>query len=509
MEEIQNNLSDPLWRLNNLYKIKRPTDGRLIKFQPRPEQQRVFELLLKEKCRRLIILKARRLGMSTGIDILLADQILWNAGSQCSIVDQSMADAERKLATIVKVAFDNLPPALRGGIKYLRDSGSVIEITWNGDAASSLFAGLRARGGTNNWLHLSEWGVIQADDPKRSEEILTGAIPSAEHGSIVVETTWKGGRGGHLWNLVKSAMETPDKEKTEADWRVVFFPWWRDPTYTLEGPADTISAINQRYLASLEAEIGQPLTPGQRLWYDRQEKNLGLFIYREFPSTVEECFKAPVEGAIYADMIDRLRSEGAIAPRPYDHNALVHTSWDLGSPVNTVCWYFQIVNEEIRVIDLDMNLDMSPVHRVAHMLGKQYPFGMHILPHDGMTTNTSGRTFANELQSAGLTNIRVVPRCNDIWVGINRLRQLLPRFTFRLPFCEHGLDALAAYHYKPVSATGLTNNEPVHDWSSHPSDALRMLAEAEVAGMLPMGGPARRDPVIVRTGFRDNIVVRR
>jgi hypothetical protein len=36
-----------------------------------------------------------------------------------------------------------------------------------------------------------------------------------------------------------------------------------------------------------------------------------------------------------------------------------------------------------------------------------------------------------------------------------------------------------------------------------------MLAEAEVAGMLPMGGPARRDPVIVRTGFRDNIVVRR
>ena len=29
-------------------------------------------------------------------------------------------------------------------------------------------------------------------------EVETGAIPSAKNGSIVVETTWRGGRGGHL-----------------------------------------------------------------------------------------------------------------------------------------------------------------------------------------------------------------------------------------------------------------------------------------------------------------------
>lgn len=509
MEDISKRLSDPLWRLNNLYKIKRPSDGRLIKFEPRPEQQKVFDLLLKDNCRRLIILKARRLGMSTGIDILLADQILFNAGSQCSIVDQSMADAERKLATIVRVAIDNLPKAMRDSVKFIRDSGSVIEICLNDDPASSLFAGLRARGGTNNWLHLSEWGVIQADDPKRSEEILTGAIPSAEHGVVVVETTWKGGRGGHLWNLVKAAMETPDDQKTDKDWRVVFFPWWRDPTYSLEGPADSISAVNQRYLAGLEEEIKQPLTIGQKLWYDRQEKNLGIFIYREFPSTIEECFKAPVEGAIYADMIDQLRSRGAIGPRPYDHNALVHTCWDLGSPVNTVCWYFQIVNQEIRVIDIDKDMDMSPVHRVAHMLGKQHPYGTHLLPHDAATTNSSGRTFANELTQAGLTNVRIVPRTHDVWVGINRLRQLLPRFTFRLPNCEQGLDALAAYHYKPITPTGLVKNEPVHDWSSHAADALRILAEAEMAGMMPSSYGQPRGEVKVTMGFRDKMVVRR
>ena len=37
-----------------------------------------------------------------------------------------------------------------------------------------------------------EWGYIQATDLRRSEEILTGAIPSAKNGTIVVETTWRG-----------------------------------------------------------------------------------------------------------------------------------------------------------------------------------------------------------------------------------------------------------------------------------------------------------------------------
>ena len=52
---------------------------------------------------------------------------------------------------------------------------------------------------------------------------------------------------------------------------------------------------------------------------------------------MEECFQAPIEGAIYAAAIDRLRVEGAIKPWIVDHSALAHTAWDLGSPINTVC----------------------------------------------------------------------------------------------------------------------------------------------------------------------------
>ena len=496
-------LANPLWRLRNLYHIKRADDGRIIRFEPRPEQQRVYDMLFKQGVKRLIILKARRLGMSTALDVLLTDQMLWNAGTQCSLVDQTAADAERKLATIAKIALDNLPPVALQCIEKVRDSGSILEVSVAGEAASSFFAGLRARGGTNNWLHLSEWGVIQADDPRRSEEILTGAIPSAEHGRIIVETTWKGGRGGHLWEIVKGALETPEADKTDKDWRVVFFPWWKDPTYVVEGDVATVNPATGQYLDGMEETTGHKFSPQQRLWYDRQARDLGLFIFREFPTTLDECFKSPVEGAIYAGELDKLRASGAISAFKYDNSTLVHTAWDLGSPVNTVVWYFQVIKgNEIRVIDCDLDLDLTPVQRVAHMQGKGYPLGNHYLPHDAAATRTSGKADAQVYTEAGLASVRVLPRTHDIWVGINACLQMFPRFSFRLPACERGLDALANYAYKRSSATGIVVNEPVHNWASHAADALRMIAEAEQAGMLKTGF-APRQPTVVTTGIRD------
>ena len=71
-------------------------------------------------------------------------------------------------------------------------------------------------------------------------------------------------------------------------------------------------------------------------WYQRARAQYGMFIKREFPTLLEECFQTPIEGAIYAEIIDRLRAEGAIRQAVVDASSLVHTAWDLGSPLNTV-----------------------------------------------------------------------------------------------------------------------------------------------------------------------------
>jgi hypothetical protein len=84
---------------------------------------------------------------------------------------------------------------------------------------------------------------------------------------------------------------------------------------------------------------------------------------------------------------------------------------------------------------------------------------------------------------------------------------MLPRFSFRIPQCERGLEALSNYHTIRETSTGVARDEPCHDWSSHACDALRLVGEAEAAGMLSRNGIAggvihRRAPVMVRTGFR-------
>lgn len=475
-----------MWRLQNLYQVKRADTGAVIPFRPRAPQMAIFEKLLSG-CRRLIIPKSRRHGMSTGIGIYGVDQALTNAGFQFSIVDQTKEDAAGKLTNICKTALEGCE-ALAKVITTTADNSSVLRFRVGNDAESTIAAGLRARGGTNHLLHISEWGVIQADDPKRSAEILTGALPSAEHGTIIVETTWKGGKHGELYRLLKTAMERPPGEPViEGDWEYLFFPWWQDETLTRQGDIATIDPEISAYLREKEEELGIRFTDGQKLWYARTRSELGMFIWREFPTTIEECFKSPIDGAIYADLLDKARAQGRVLRFLPDARYPVHTSWDLGSPLNTAVWYFQIAGPEIRVIDCDLELDLTPVERAAHMLQKGYNFGVHLLPHDAGSTPTSGRTFQQEITAAGLANTRIIPRTSDIWIGINQLRGLMPRMVFRAEKCDKGLDCLDNYHTATQSAQGIARDLPVHDWTSHAADALRMLAEGMAAGLIPSG----------------------
>ena len=502
--ELERALRDPCWRLSNLYSI-RTRDGSIVKFRPRPQQQQIIDLIYRQVCRRIIILKARQLGFSTLLGVVCADRLCFGTGQQISLIDQTLEDARQKLRDITLVAYESLDPALKKKLPITRSNTGelAVKFTKHEEAkTNALFAGTHARGGANSFLWVSEWGVIQSTDLARSEEILTGALPSVGNGLAVIETTWRGGRQGHLWSLVKSALETPEAQKGSLDWRVVFFPWQEEPSYCDAVPRP-LREETQRYFADKPG-----FSPGQMSWYQRKRAEQGMFMLREYPTTIEECFQSPVEGAIYAAAIDKLRSEGAIKPWLVDNSALTHTAWDLGSPINTVCWYFQLgPMGEIRVIDCDLDLDIPPVERVARMLAKGYLFGSHFLPHDALATQKSGRTFLNELKEAGLANCKAVPRTNDIWVGINKLREMLPRFSFRVPQCERGLEALSNYHTIRETSSGLAKDEPCHDWSSHAADSARLISEAQAAGMLSRAGTtagsvARHGGVRVPTGYR-------
>jgi hypothetical protein len=118
------------------------------------------------------------------------------------------------------------------------------------------------------------------------------AIPSAKDGTIVVETTWRGSRGGHLWDIVKKALERPDEQDQPDDWRVVFFPWQDDPAYSDAEPRP-LTEETLRYFS------------GQMSWYQRARDQYGLFVKREYPTTIEECFQEMSEFVHEGEDLDR------------------------------------------------------------------------------------------------------------------------------------------------------------------------------------------------------------
>lgn len=512
-------LQDPVWRLCNLYQIK-DKDGIIAPFNPSPEQCDIINEIHIYGTKRLIILKARQLGMSTVIDLIMADLMIWQEGFSGAVVDQNQTKASLKLTDIIMRAFDTMPPGLRDIFTVAKknteqfiiyqepEDGSRDSIVY-----SDIFAATSSRGGTKQMLHVSEWGPIQHEDPKRSDEILTGSIPSAERGIIAVETTWMGGKHGNLWNLVQTAQETLPEHRTSRDFKLFFFPWYGDKGYVETGDFSQISAECHKYFDECEARIAElaargimkphKFTPEQKLWYFKVALPMGDKRYSEYPTVLEECFMAPVPGAIYSKMIDGLRAAGRIADFPVSMAHPVFTYWDLGSPKNTRVLYFQFIGREIHIIDHD-NLPLTPTERFAHMMAKGYNYAWHFLPHDAEAEEYMGDNYQQTLNKAGFTNLRIIPRCRTIWPGINHVIEISNRFVIHRNRCADFVSSMEIYRVKKSTVDGHLTDIIVQGDECHDVDPLRMMAESLLNKMLGDVGSAI-DPEIRRGGHSRNL----
>jgi hypothetical protein len=506
LRNLKDNLSDPIWRLCTLYQIKTKKDG-WKRFSPSPEQCEIINAIYIEGLSRLLILKARQLGMSTVIDLIMADMAIWNLGFTGAIVDQSQKTASKKLVTIVIGAFKSMPKLIRDSFTVKKENTeefSLLRTTT--EKVSEIVASAKARGGTNQMLHISEWGPIQHEDPPRSDEILTGAIPTAEQGIIAIETTWMGGKHGNLWQITKAAMETRPEDMTSKDFKLFFFGWYLDPSYTLEGNMKQVPPEVWKYFAECEAELAQQgnpykFKPGQVLWYYKVAMPMGDERYREYPTTIDECFKAPVPGAVYSKLLDKIRAAGQIQAFDWSREHPVFTFWDLGSPENTRVIYIQFVGREIHFIDHDGNLGdtTTPAERFAHMVAKGYNYGGHFMPHDANAKEKGGKNWVQQMNEAGLTGIRVIPQCRSIWPGINQVGMMFNRFFIHKTKCEGLISSIEIYRTKTSNVDGHQTDLIVQDDSCHDCDPIRMLAEAIMNGMLQDYGNS-----IDKTHIRDS-----
>lgn len=496
---LLNKLRDPFWRLNNLYHIKKEDDGSIIQFRPFPEQTEVFDAVLRQGHKKIIIPKARRRGMSTGIDVLAYDQAIQFPGYEAGIVDRNQADASKKLENIIKVSHNKLPEFMRSDMITIKNNDDRLSFQVEQDAASNIYASTGYRGGNCNFLHVSEWGWVQCEDPKRSEEIQTGAIQAARKGQIIVETTWKGGKNGHLWDYMDQSLTTPEEEKHARSWRHMFFPWHTDPYYSLDSKLTILSQCED-YFQELEHVNDIKLTIGQKRWYQDEAWPLRNNRFGEYPSTLEECFKSPMDGVIYEMEMARAQAEKRVTRFPIEKGIPVFASFDLGRNDAMPVTMIQVVGKEIRIVGYYVSHRETARHYgdvlKVWMVDKGVTDMRILLPHDGGRKSLeSGKTLVDIFHEMGFTNVQHVPKIPSVWTGINYVKDTFEYLWFdKDAVTKHHsrgnkkfpslLECIDNYHQAQDANGVMMSMEPVHDDYSHGCDSLRTFCEAWQRGLI-------------------------
>lgn len=523
---LKGRLDNPFWRLNNLYWIENKSGG-IERFRMNAAQSRLHRNLWS----RNVVLKARQLGISTYVAMLMLDSCLFTPNFHAGIIDKTLPDAEQKLEKL-RFAWEHLdyvPPGADDCERALAYLGALIKqhtgTTRRNEChpvtdargrlgfsnGSDVRLGTTLRGGTLQLLHVSELAHVSVHAPWRAREIRTGAINTVSaDGRIILESTHEGGRYGVNYELTTQAMQNGDRgELSPLDFRFFFFSWFDNPDYVLSrfsGRGDEMAA----YFERLEMEFGLTLTREQKNWYARMARTMGSAMRQEYPTTPDEAFSTGNESAIYGAQLTRLREAGRIGS-PFDYRAEepLYTAWDLGLSDHTAIWLVQCYGGNVYWLNHYAANQLPLEHFAEHIQHWQQRYGTvsaHFLPHDAAHRDPHGHSYVESLARCGIHAVRVVPRTPDIWRGINALRKLLDCSWFHPDTLGQrmnpagvlepsGLTCLEMYRTAEGAEGTNCRETPVHDSASHSADAARMFAEAYEHGMLtplPRSGVSRR-----------------
>jgi phage terminase large subunit len=195
----------------------------------------------------------------------------------------------------------------------------------------------------------------------------------------------------------------------------------------------------------------------------------------EFNQEYECSWTASIKGAYYGKQLAEAQESDRIGKVPYDPRLPVHTAWDLGVGDSTAIWFYQVLGQEIRIIDFHEDSGEGLPYYAKILDQKSYKYGDHWAPHDIQVRELgSGKSRIETAKMLGIT-FRIVPNLS-IDDGINAVRNTIPRCWFDAKACELGLQALRNYRKEYDDRRQEYKPRPLHDWSSHAADAFRYLA---------------------------------
>lgn len=485
-EELLACLRDPRWRIRNLYKIKNK-QKQIVHFKPNEAQ----ELLLELMHYRNIIPKARQRGFSTVIQLLGLDTALFQPDSDCGIIAQDLPTAMDIFASKIKLAYDHLPDIVKAMVPVT--SSTLTSITFaNG---SKVRVGVSMRGGTLNFLHVSEFGKISAKYPDKAREIVTGTLPAVpDDGMAFIESTAEG-REGEFYTMTMAAKKLADAgaKLSNLDFRLHFASWWDAKEYEMDPSGVVITDKDREYFERVEAKIDRALSDRKRAWYVTARRTLfsgdQQKMFQEYPSTLEEAFSISMEGTYYAQQLAQMRKEGRIRALPIMPGVPCFTFWDIGASDGTAVWVIQKIGNEWRCIRFIEGWGEPYSYFVKELQKIGVVWDTMFLPHDATHKKQLGTTIKTpqEMLEELMPGVRfeIVPVIDDVNWGIQQTRDVFPLLWFDEEHCNDGIIHIENYRR--------TWNERQACWGSKPdktgghseaADALRQFAQAYTAGII-------------------------
>lgn len=333
---------DPAFYFTNCLKIQEFGTGELISFELN-EVQRILHSMMQRQIDsdehvRMIVLKARRFGISTYVQGRFFHHAAMNRNKVVQITTHSKA-ATDVMFNMARTMEQNLPDEIKPQLKY---SGKR-ELHWGSEQGglNSLYSlstvgGREVRGSKIDFLHCSEvasWG-------RGGEDYLLGLLNCVVQGfntEAIIESTAQG-TGGVFHDMFWDAYAG------DSGWEAVFFPWFMFSYYSKDFKTDEAREEFQAGLGqddryggeeeskllgvSCEFDVGgeEPLRfeitlenlHWRRQCVKTQCQNDLIKFHQEFPTTAREAFVSTGRGVFPREQLNEmvLDSERLSRERP-------------------------------------------------------------------------------------------------------------------------------------------------------------------------------------------------
>ena len=193
-------------------------------------------------------------------------------------------------------------------------------------------------------------------------------------------------------------------------------------------------------------------------------------------------WQAGLLGSFYGDFMAAVRKEGRVIECEPIEGEYVHRAWDLGVGDDTSIWWFQAQpSGQLLILD-HYAASGQGVEHYRDLIFKRdaargWLHGNDYVPHDAKVREWgSGKSRVETMQAIGLKPMLVAMATLDD--GINAVRRTLPLCIFHPRTEDSGIAALEQYRREWDDEKKCFKPTAVHDWSSHPADAFRYLAQA-------------------------------